>query len=103
MKVDSLASGRKEERLDVRLRRDAKQLIARAAALTGQSLSDFVVSAVLERSRDVIERASSLELSEDEATRFLEALATPPAPNVKLREAAELYRKAVAKGLLQTA
>ena len=100
--MESPVNSRKEVRIDVRLRRDAKQLIARAAALTHQSLSDFVLSAVLERSHEVIERSSALQLNEEAATRFLEALATPPAPNAKLREAAELYRKALAKGTLQT-
>jgi len=98
----STASSRKEERIDVRVRRDAKQLIARAAALTHQSLSDFVLSAVLQRSRDVIERANALRLSEADAVRFLDALATPSPPNAKLREAAELYRRVVAKSTLQS-
>jgi uncharacterized protein (DUF1778 family) len=100
--MESRLNSRKEERIDVRLRREAKQLIARAAALTHQSLSDFVLTAVLERSREVIESSTVIQLNEEAATRFLEALATPPAPNAKLREAADLYRKALADGTLET-
>ncbi len=103
MTMESLVNSRKEVRIDVRLRRDAKQLIARAAALTHQSLSDFVLSAVLERSHEVIERSNALQLNEEAATRFLEALANPPAPSAELRAAAKRYQKAVDNGTLQTA
>ena len=103
MIMESPVNGRKEARIDVRLRRDAKRLIARAAALTHQSLSDFVLSAVLERSHEVVERSSALQLNEEAAARFLEALANPPAPDAELRAAAARYQKAVDNGTLQTA
>ena len=86
MAVDPLVNSRKEERLDVRLRRDAKQLIASAAALSHQSLSEFVVSVAIERSREVIERASAFQLNQQQASHFLDALTSPPIPNVKLRD-----------------
>lgn len=100
--MDLLRKNRKDERIDVRLHKRAKELITRAAALRHQSVSDFVVSVLLERSRDVIERASVLELGEREASRFLEALASPPSPNAKLREATQRHRKAEEDGTLQT-
>ncbi len=92
---------RKEERIDVRLDREAKATITRAAALRHQSVSDFILSATLERCQEVIERANVIRLSEHEAGRFLAALANPPAPSPKLRKAAEKYRKALAKGRLE--
>jgi uncharacterized protein (DUF1778 family) len=101
--MDPLLNDRKDERIDVRVRRDAKELISRAAALMHQSVSDFVVSVVLERSRQVIEQSRSVQLTESEAERFLEALANPPEPNARLRQAAERYRKALAEGRLQSA
>lgn len=103
MAADPLVNSRKEERLDVRLRRDAKQLIASAAALSHQSLSEFVVSVAIERSREVIERANAFQLSQQEASHFLDALTSPPVPNVKLRKAAEQYRNALDDGTLETA
>ena len=103
MATDPLANSRKEERLDVRLRGDAKRLIASAAALTHQSLSEFVVSAALERSREVIERANVFRLSQHEASRFLDALSNPPSPHAKLQEAAEQYQNALDDGTLETA
>ena len=103
MSAEALLNRRKEERLDVRLRKDAKQLIADAAALTHQSVSEFVVSVAIERSREVIERSNAFVLSQKEASRFLDALANPPGPNDKLRDAAERYRRALEEGTLETA
>ena len=103
MSTEALLNRRKEERLDVRLRKDAKQLISDAAALTHQSVSDFVVSVALERSREVIERSATFTLSRQEASRFLDALAKPPRPNAKLRNAAQRYQRALEDGTLETA
>ena len=55
------------------------------------------------RSREVIESSTALTLNEREAEGFLVALASPPPPNAKLREAAEQFRKAVSEGRLRTA
>jgi len=103
MSAEALLNSRKEERLDVRLRKDAKQLISDAAALTHQSVSEFVVSVALERSREVVERSNAFVLSRQEASRFLDALGNPPRPNAKLRNAAERYRRALEDGTLETA
>lgn len=92
---------RKDERMDVRLDREAKMTISRAAALRQQSVSDFVLSTTLERAQEVIERANVIRLNEHEAERFLAALANPPAAAPRLREAAAKYQKALAKGRIQ--
>jgi uncharacterized protein (DUF1778 family) len=74
----------------------------RAAELRQQSVSDFILSAALERSQEVIERANVIRLNEHEWERFLAALAIPPASSPKPeREAAENYQKALAKGRLE--
>ena len=103
MASDSLANRRKEERLDVRLRKDVKQLISSAAELTHQSVSEFVVSVALERSREVIRNSNAFQLSQAEASRFVDALKNSPSPNVKLRGAAERYSEAIDDGTLETA
>jgi uncharacterized protein (DUF1778 family) len=97
------ANNRKDERIDVRLDREAKAMIARAAALRQQSISEFILAVALERSHDVIERSKLLRLSEREAERFLAALANPPEPSAELKKGAKRYRKAIAEGELETA
>ena len=97
---DNSRAARKDERLDVRLNREAKLTIMRAAELRQQSVSDLILSAAQEG----IERANVIRLNEHQSERFLAALAIPPAPSPKLREAAENYQqglKAPAKGLLE--
>lgn len=94
-------ANRKDERIDVRLNRAAKLTILRAAELRQQSVSEFLLSAALERSREVIERAHVIRLSEQESGRFLAALASPPAPSRKLRAAARRYAKAIGEGRLE--
>jgi uncharacterized protein (DUF1778 family) len=101
--MEPRTKGRKDERIDLRLDREAKATIARAAALRQQSVSEFLLAVALEHSHDVIERSKALRLSEREAERFLAALANPPEPDPRLREAAEQYRKALAEGRLETA
>jgi len=100
--VESRASIRKDERIDVRLHREAKALIAQAAAAENQSITDFMVSSTLDRSRQVLERLSTIRLNEKEAERFLAALVEPPVLSAKLREAVEQYNKAIAEGQLET-
>lgn len=100
---EPLANRKKGERIDVRLRRDTKQLITKAATLANQTVSDFVVSVVVKHARNVIEQSTLIRLTERDAARFVEALENPPAPNAALREAAEKYHKAVDRGELKLA
>jgi uncharacterized protein (DUF1778 family) len=93
---------RKNDRIDVRVRRESKLLINRAALLMDQSVSDFMVSCALERSRQVVREAERVELSYRDAERFAAALQQPPAPNSALKEAVEKYDKSIAEGRLQT-
>jgi uncharacterized protein (DUF1778 family) len=100
---EPLANRRKDERIDLRLRPDAKQLIARAAMLENQTVSDFVVSVAVKHSRNVIEQSALIQLNAEDTARFVEALANPPEPSTTLRETAEKYRKAVDRGELKIA
>ncbi len=77
-----------EARMDVCLSNQAKELIEQAAALTGQSLSDFAVSALLERAQQVIRQESVRVLSQRDAEKFL-TLLDETEPNEALRKAAE--------------
>ncbi len=63
-----------EERIDLRLDREAELMI---------------------------ERANGMRLDEHESERFLAALENPPSPAPKLRKAVEKYRKALANRRLE--
>jgi uncharacterized protein (DUF1778 family) len=77
--------------LDVRLAGEHKQLIQRAAELLGESISAFTVSTLVHEAQQVVERFSSLQLSDRDRDSFLSALDAPPEPNARLRKAAEAH------------
>jgi uncharacterized protein (DUF1778 family) len=82
------------ERLEARITNEQKQLILRAAALEGRSITDFVVASAQAAARRVIEDHEVIRLSAADREAFVSALLSPPAPHAKLRAAARRYRKA---------
>jgi len=61
-------------RLEVRLTREHKLLLEQAAALTGQRLSTFPVSVLLERARQIVSDNTRTTLSPRDFERFLQIL-----------------------------
>lgn len=85
----------RSERLDLRLAPEVKQEIERAAALSGQSLSNFVLGAAVPRAREVLREADVIRLTARDRDRFLAALDRDDAePNAALTRAAERYKAA---------
>lgn len=78
----------RSERIDIRVNKEAKSLIAQAAELSGQNLSVFVLEAVRERALRTIAEHDRVVLNNRARGVFLKALASPPAPNAALRKAA---------------
>jgi uncharacterized protein (DUF1778 family) len=83
------------KRLESRVTAEQKRLIEQAAALQGRSLTDFVLSSVLDAAKRTIEEHQRLELSLRDSEAFVEALLNPPAPNDRLRESVGHYRQAM--------
>jgi uncharacterized protein (DUF1778 family) len=89
------ADSRRTERLEARIPAELKDVFVRAAALRGQSLTDFIVSTVAEAAQQVLRDQDILDLTRRDQIAFAEALAHPPAPSAKLRSAARSYKKRV--------
>jgi uncharacterized protein (DUF1778 family) len=87
--------GRRTERLEARIPAELKQIFVRAAALRGQSLTDFVVSTVTEAARTVVREQEIVELTRKDQIAFANALINPPAPSARLRAAARSHRRQV--------
>lgn len=81
----------KAERMYIRLDTQAKKKIARAAAYSHKTLSEFVLSQALVSANKVIHENESLALSESDFSMFLDALDTPGEPNQKLKNAFKLH------------
>ena len=82
----------KNQRLDVRVNAASKRLFARAAEISGVSMSTFVVEAAKRRAEEIIQEQETLTLNDLARTAFLEALKNPPPPNKALRRAAKQLR-----------
>ena len=92
----------KDARLVARTDAQTHELIARAAELTGRSVSQFLTDAATEMAREAERKALVIEVSRDKADRMLELLDNPEPINSKLRGAA-LKHKEIARGVNDTA
>ena len=81
-----------EGRIDARLPTETKQLIERAAVLSGVTLSDFVVSKAYEAAQVLVREHEGWVLNRRQSKAFVEALLNPSEPNEALRAAATRYR-----------
>jgi len=86
------------DRFNFRIDRDKKKLVERAAAVRGQSLTDFAVMALVQEAEEVLQRERVLTLSDRDRDAFLAALDNPPKPTTKALRAAQQYKNARARG-----
>ena len=80
-------------RLEARISVEQKAVLQRAAALSGRTLSEFVVASAQEAAGRVIQEHDTIRLSRTEQIAFVSALLNPRPPNARLRKAAATYRK----------
>ncbi len=80
----------KSERMELRLRPSAKQVIQRAMAISGLSASDLAYQAA----RQVIAEHEHILLAGADRDSFLELLANPPPANDRLKRAFKRHRQA---------
>jgi uncharacterized protein (DUF1778 family) len=83
----------KGDRLEARVSSEIKALFQEAAAIQGRSVTDFVVASAVEAAARTVRDRDLLNLSKRDRTAFVEALLNPPAPNERLRRAAERYQQ----------
>ncbi len=80
-------------RLEARVTTDQKRMLQHAAALSGRTLSEFVVASAREAAAKVIQAHETIRLTREEQIAFVSALLNPPPPNARLRRAASKYRQ----------
>ena len=91
-----------ESRLNFRLAGEIKLRVARAAALSGQDLTEFAVATLSEKADQIIERYDSLLVNSEDYSFFLRALdeeAPDREPSARSQAAAEKYRQGARKGV----
>lgn len=70
----------KKQRIDLRLTDDDKSMIEEAAAISNQSVSQFMLNSASQRAAEVIEQHRRMILTEESPTRVMDALSNPPSP-----------------------
>jgi uncharacterized protein (DUF1778 family) len=83
----------KPARLEARITPAQKALFQRAAALTGRSVTDFVIASAQEAAARAVREHQVMSLSAEASEAFVAALLAPAEPGPRLRRAAERYRK----------
>ena len=81
------------ERLEARVTAEQKNLVERAAALQGRTLTDFVLTSLQDAARRAIEEHHQLALSVRDSEAFVDALLTPQPVNDRLRDTVRRYRE----------
>lgn len=93
VKSKKVRAGIKVKRLETRISKQEQDLFSKAAAIKGQSLSDFMVSSAHEAAARVIETHEIIRLAEHDKKLFVDMILNPPDPNEKLKSALDTYRK----------
>ena len=84
----------KTARLEARITPDQKALFERAAALSGRTLSEFVINSAQEIAARTVREQEVMTLSGRDRKAFVAALLKPSPPGRRLRKAARRYTKA---------
>lgn len=79
-------STKKDARLEAKISSTQKEFLQKAAHLEGLDLSSFVISAAIQKARDVFQESSTLLLSDDDFKSFLQFLEQKHEPTEALKE-----------------
>jgi uncharacterized protein (DUF1778 family) len=86
----------RNERIDLRVSSELKRLVEQAATLSGLTTSSFIANIVLAKSREVIQEAETIRLSERDRDIFLALLNDEKTqPNAAMARAAERHKQRI--------
>lgn len=83
------------KRIEARIAPAALDLVKRAAALRGNSVSDFVIEAAREKAARDLAEERVVRLAAEEQERFVALLLDPPTPNAAMKRAAAAHAKLI--------
>ncbi len=84
-------------RLNFRLPSEVKERIENAALVSGVTVTDFAINALVNSADQVLETHHKRKLSDRDRDIFLEMIENPPTPNDALLKAVKEYRHRVKK------
>jgi len=77
----------KDIRIEMRASQAQREILDRATATCGLSMTDFVLNAALERAREVLEQNNKIILKNDEFDHFMAVCNEAREPNKALKNA----------------
>lgn len=80
-------------RLNFRLPAKIKKRVEDAAVLSGVTVSDFAVAALVSSADAVLRQREERKMSDRDRDLFLALVEAPPKPNKALKKAAQKYKK----------
>ena len=83
--MTEMVKGR-SERVDLRMTPSAKSMLQRAAAVSNNTLTEFLLDSGLNAAFNTLADRRVFELDEKKWNEFMAALAMPPKKNPRLRE-----------------
>jgi uncharacterized protein (DUF1778 family) len=80
-------TAQRADRINLRLSRDSKRKLERAAAYSDKTLTDFVIDVALRKADAIVRKNEIITLTQAEWQRFQAMLLDPPRPNRRLKRA----------------
>jgi len=80
-------AAQRPDRINLRLNRDAKRKLERAAAYSDKTLTDFVIDFALQKADEIVREHEVITLTANEWERLRALLLNPPEPNKRLERA----------------
>ena len=93
IEVSGMVKSEKMDRIDLRVTRDQKEVLARAAVLSGLSMSSFLVAKGLNEAKKIVSKNESIVLTNRDRDLFYSLLKNPPKPNKNLVSLMKNHRK----------
>lgn len=84
-------------RLNFRLPPEIKERIENAALVSGVTVTDFAITALVNTAEEVLEKHHTRMLTKRDRDIFLEMLENPPQPSEALKKAVKDYKKRIVK------
>lgn len=75
----------KASRIEIRTDEEVKKLIEKAASITGNTISAYMLNNALASAKKDIEQMESISLDNNDRDMFYSLLTNPPAPNEALK------------------
>lgn len=79
-------------RITARVSESVRETLEQAAELLGATVNQFVVQTAYQEAQRVIERESTIRLSQKDAARIFSLLDDAPEANRKLKKAVQVYK-----------